>query len=229
MRSNTSRLQTTMYEHEREQEETQEDLLSASFERSATAVRRSFGRFEGDIVRPTVRYVLVSFMEHPIRSAFLATYAALSALPILSFAGFSVFVFSSFVFLALCAALLAWFSVVLFLGFWLGCTLVFLFFLSIPITAGALGAYLLLRFAFIARREGAVGPALSQWAREAKGQFYNTPPAEDKEDGRTEPLMVGSVVLDAPQGEKGPETEVEDAAQTDALSPAESVKVEGSP
>ncbi|KAI0357845.1 hypothetical protein OH77DRAFT_1398155 [Trametes cingulata] len=225
-----------------ENEETQEDLLSAYFEKSATAVRTSFGRFERELARPTVRYVLVSFKEHPIRSTFLATYATLSALPLLSFIGFSIFVFSSFVFFALCTAILAALFVVLFFGFWLACILLFLLILSIPITASTLSTYLALRFVLLARQEGSARTALSQWAQETKGQFYKQPLKDEEEDGKpefgeqhageseAETLVVGSIVLDTPTlgpVEKGTASEfANSAADPDGLAVVETVKVE---
>ncbi|KAI0654145.1 hypothetical protein C8Q70DRAFT_1058705 [Cubamyces menziesii] len=189
-----------------ESEETQDDLLSAYFEKSATAVRHSFGRFEKELVRPTVRYIIDSFQLHPIRSTLLTIYAALSALPILSFIGFTVFVFSSFIFLALCTALLAALVVMLFSGFWLACILVFLLFLSVPITASVLSVYLVLRLALISRQETSVRGAFVQWAKETKVRFIKGEEASGPEpNGSAEPhdesegetLVVGSVVLDA--------------------------------
>ncbi|KAI8989635.1 hypothetical protein BD414DRAFT_484757 [Trametes punicea] len=214
-----------------ETEETQEDLLSAYFEKSAAAVRHSFGRFERGLVRPTVRYVLESFQKYPIRSTFLATYATLSALPVLSFIGLSVFLFSSFIFFALCSAILAALSVVLFCGFWFACLLAFFLFLSIPITASILSTYILLRFAFIAKQESSVRSAVSQWAKETKGQFLKRDPGE-KVDGDVqresegETLMVGSIVLDTltPSGK----AQNGAARELDALSAAESLRVEES-
>ncbi|KAI0643917.1 hypothetical protein C8Q79DRAFT_1012461 [Trametes meyenii] len=185
-----------------EGEDAQEDPLAAYFEKSATAVRHSFGRFERELARPTVRYVLESFKEHPIRSTFLANYAVLSVLPILSFLGFSIFVFSSLVFFALSAAILASSAIVLFIGFWLTCTLIFLLLLSIPLTASTLSTYLLLRLVFIARRERFARATISQWAQETKGQFYKAaPPVEEEEkppvESEGETLIVGSITLDA--------------------------------
>ncbi|KAI0822377.1 hypothetical protein BC628DRAFT_1364586 [Trametes gibbosa] len=177
-------------------EDSSEDLLSAYFEKSATAVRRSFSRFERDLARPTVRYLLAAFKHRPIRSTFLAIYAALSALPILSFIGLSVFIFSSFAFFALSIALLSAVAVVLFSGFWLGCALLFLFLLAIPLTAGALGTYLLLRFVFFARQEGSARQALTQWAQEAKVQFVKRSPEHPAPASQADTLVIGSVTLD---------------------------------
>ncbi|KAI9056286.1 hypothetical protein FKP32DRAFT_1599009 [Trametes sanguinea] len=191
-------------------EDTQDDLLSAYFEKSATAVRHSFGRFEQGLLRPTVRYILESFEKHPLRSTFLATYATLSALPVLSFIGLSIFIFSSFIFFALSGAVLAAFCVVLFCGFWLTCIILFLFIISIPIATGVLLTFLLLRLAFVAKQEGAVRPALSRWMQETKSQFVTSQPSEEKANGdahrdnEAETLVVGTVVLDeaTPVGEK---------------------------
>ncbi|KAI0364525.1 hypothetical protein BV20DRAFT_974368 [Pilatotrama ljubarskyi] len=229
-----------------ENEETQEDLLSAYFEKSATAVRRSFGRFERELARPTVRYVLASFKEHPIRSTFLAAYAALSALPILSFIGFSIFIFSSFVFFALCTAILSALSVVLFFGFWLACILLFLLVLSVPITASTLSTYLALRFIFFARRQGSARSALSRWARETKGHLYKRPPPDEEyddiedetpgskeqqhpADSEAETLVVGSIVLDTPTlgpGENKIAHVYANSSEPDGLAAAETVRTE---
>ncbi|KAL1939448.1 hypothetical protein VTO73DRAFT_10004 [Trametes versicolor] len=221
-----------MYDNERE--DAQEDLLSVYFEKSATAVRHSFGRFEKDLARPTVRYVLTSFQQHPIRSTYLTTYAALSALPLLSFIAISIFVCSTLVFLALCAALLAGSAVVLFCGLWLGCTLAFLGLLAIPLTAGTLLTYLFLRFAFIVRQEGSPRTALSQWAQETKGQFIRRPLGEDNvaqpgAESAPEPvkLVVGSIVLDGSTPTR--EDKKADFVQSDGFLAEEAVKVEGSP
>ncbi|KAH9886223.1 hypothetical protein C8Q73DRAFT_839962 [Cubamyces lactineus] len=222
-----------------ETEETQEDLLSAYFEKSATAVRHSFGRIEKELVRPAVRYIIDSFQLHPIRSTLLTIYAALSALPILSFVGFTVFVFSSFIFLALCIALLAALLVTLFSGFWLACILVFLLFLSIPITASVLSLYLFLRLAFISRQESSVRGALSRWAKETKGQFIkgeetveaaDAEPrvdAEHHDESEAETLVVGSIVLKASSPES---IAKEDAAtaSTDGMNHTQDAKPEAS-
>ncbi|OSC96488.1 hypothetical protein PYCCODRAFT_1400290 [Trametes coccinea BRFM310] len=183
-------------------EETQDDLLYVYFDKSASVVRHSVGRFEQGFVRPTTRYIVDSFAQHPIRSTFLATYATLSALPVLSFIGLSIFIFSTFIFFALSAAVLAALSVVLFLGFWFACTLCFILLLSIPIAAGVFIAYLLLRFAFLAKQEGSVRSALSPWAQETKSRFYKRHTAEEQLNGDArresdgETLVVGSIVLD---------------------------------
>ncbi len=114
-------------------------------------------------------------------------------------------------------------------GLWLGCTLAVLGLLAIPLTAGTVLAYLFLRFAFIARREGSPRAALSQWAQETKGQFIKRP-LEGDDDGQPEAvtLVVGSIVLDGstPMGEDKRE---EDSVQPDGILTEEVVKVEGSP
>lgn len=140
--------------------------------------------------------------------------------------GFSIFIFSSFAFFALSVAILATVAVVLFAGaspsplllpilaeyhlmsvttgFLLACALTFLFLLAIPLTAGTLGTYLLLRFVFFARREGSARQALGQWAQETKGLFVKTLPEEDPSPKTEHPastsqadtLVVGSLVLD---------------------------------
>ncbi|CDO76541.1 hypothetical protein BN946_scf184395.g3 [Trametes cinnabarina] len=193
----TSLPSTTMYDNE----DTQDDVLSAYFDKSASVVRHSFGRFEQGLVRPTARYVVESFARYPLRSTFLATYATLSALPVLSFLGFSIFIFSSSIFFALSAAILTALSVVLFLGFWVACTLVLLLFLSIPIAVGVFITYLLLRFAFIARKEGSVRSALSPWAQETKGlvkrgKHGEQPNGDAHAESEAETLVIGSVVLE---------------------------------
>lgn len=119
-------------------------------------------------------------------------------------------------------------------GLWLGCTLAFLGLLAIPLTAGTVLTYLLLRFAFIVRQEGSPRVALSQWARETKGQFVKRPLEADNSarlgaESAPEPvtLVVGSIVLDGstPTGED----KKEDSMQSDGFLAEEAVKVEGSP
>lgn len=166
----------------------------------------------------------------------------------------SIFVCSTLVFLALCAALLAGSAVVLFCGtsllspyslnaiqhgpitpgLWLGCTLAFLGLLAIPLTAGTVLTYLLLRFAFIVRQEGSPRIALSHWAQETKGQFIRRPLDEDNvaqpgAESAPEPvtLVVGSIVLDGSTPTR--EDKKEDSVQSDGFLAEEAVKVEGSP
>lgn len=121
------------------------------------------------------------------------------------------------------------------LGLWLGCTLAFLGLLAIPLTAGTVLTYLLLRFAFIVRQEGSPRIALSQWAQETKGQFIRRPLEEDNvaqpgAESAPEPvtLVVGSIVLDGSTPTREDKKE-EDSVQTDDFLTEEAVKVEGSP
>ncbi|KAI0634050.1 hypothetical protein C8Q77DRAFT_1109608 [Trametes polyzona] len=221
-----------MYANEpaRAEEETQEDLLSAYFEKSATVVRQSFGRFERELARPTVRYVMDSYRDHPIHSTLLTIYAALSALPLLSFIGFAVFVFSSFTFFALSVAFLAGAAVVLFTGFWLACLLTLLFFLAIPLTASTLATYLLLRLVFITRQEGSVRAGLGQWVHETKTRFVlKQQPGAADQDPVTEDdtLIVGSIALEKLTATEGETKSVDAAAVLDGLSVGEEKKVEG--
>ncbi|KAI0767206.1 hypothetical protein C8Q74DRAFT_1278827 [Fomes fomentarius] len=157
-------------ENEVHAEEEDGDLLADYFEKSASAVRDSFGRFEQDVARPLVDYVLVSFRKRPIRSTFITFYLALSALPVLSFIGFSIFVFATFIFLGLATAIFGAAFAVGFFGFWLACTLIFFLFLSFNLTVSALATYLVVRFVLRARQDGA-RIALSALAQDARAQF----------------------------------------------------------
>ncbi|KAI0705530.1 hypothetical protein C8Q76DRAFT_751309 [Earliella scabrosa] len=154
----------------REAQDEDEDLLADYFEKSASAVRDSFGRFEQDVARPAIDYVLVSFRKRPIRSTFIAFYLALSALPVLSFVGFSMFIFATFIFLGLATAIFSASCAVGFFGFWLACTLIFFLFLSFNLTVSSLATYLLIRFVLRARQEGSRA-ALTALADDARAQF----------------------------------------------------------
>ncbi|TBU24300.1 hypothetical protein BD311DRAFT_702416 [Dichomitus squalens] len=136
-------------------EEGEEDLLADYFEKSASAVRQTFGRFEQDVVRPVLDYVSVAFHKRPIRSTFIAFYLALSILPVLSFIGFSVFIVATSIFVALAGAILFASSAISFFGFWLACTLIFFAFVSFNLTLSTLATYLFTQFAFRARTDGA--------------------------------------------------------------------------
>ncbi|KAI0753255.1 hypothetical protein C8Q80DRAFT_1151203 [Daedaleopsis nitida] len=143
-----------MIKHEYVPEEDEDDVLADYFEKSATAVRATFGRFEQDVARPVIDYLLSSYRTRPVVSTFAAIYITLSLLPILSFIGFSLFVFATFIFLGLATAVFSASCAVGFFGFWLVCMLIFFVFVSFNLTASALATYVLIRFVARARQDG---------------------------------------------------------------------------
>ncbi|OBZ66938.1 hypothetical protein A0H81_13265 [Grifola frondosa] len=158
-------------------DEADPDLLSY-FDKSAMVVHQSFQRFEQGYARPGMSLLVKSFQTRPVRSTFLAVFAILSLLPLLSFIGFSLFILASFVFFSLAGALLAASIVIMLSGVLLGCTLMILFFISIPLTAFALGAFIAFRLAVRVRSDG-YRAGVGGWAQETKNQFYRTAPEED--------------------------------------------------
>ncbi|PIL29233.1 hypothetical protein GSI_09282 [Ganoderma sinense ZZ0214-1] len=141
--------------HENEGEtEMEEDVLADYFEKSASAVRHTFARFEQDIARPAFNYLLTSFRTRPIRSTFIAFYLILSTLPVVSFIGFSIFIFATSVFLALATAVFFATSTIGFFGFWLAATLVLFLFVSLNLTLATLTTYLFAQLALRARTHG---------------------------------------------------------------------------
>jgi len=184
-------------------EQPEPDVLSSTFEKSARAVRHSFKRFETEYARPVAEGFLVESKDHPIRFTFLAIFATLGCLPVLSFLGLALFVYGSSVFIALAAALLFATSVVLFFGFFLAATLAVLFFTALFLTAAALGVYLALRFAVRVRNDGARA-GVTEWAQETKEHFLPSSSsstlgarsAEEEDGDRSEDtIVIGSVLL----------------------------------
>ncbi|KAH9937794.1 uncharacterized protein BXZ73DRAFT_100009 [Epithele typhae] len=148
----------------------EEDVLADYFEKSALAVRNSFERFEQGCARPVFNYILATFRRRPVRSTFAAVYIALSVLPVLSFIGFSVFVFATSIFVGVATAIVGAACAVGFFGFWLACLLGFFLFVSFNLTLTVITTYLFVRFVMRARDEGPRA-ALSNLAQETRAQF----------------------------------------------------------
>ncbi|RPD52905.1 hypothetical protein L226DRAFT_576655 [Lentinus tigrinus ALCF2SS1-7] len=209
----TSPIRKQHQERDAPADEREDDLLADYFERSASAVRNVFGRFEGDVARPLISYLLVSFRERPITSTFVATYVALSALPVLSFLGFSIFIFATFTFLALGVAILCASSVVGFVGFWLFCILLVFLLVAFILTLSVLITFILVRFLLHARQDGPRA-ALSELADDARTQYAlargrppGLGPEHDDTSVKEEPESeADSVVVVVPQTQdSGPE------------------------
>ncbi|RDX44543.1 hypothetical protein OH76DRAFT_1408958 [Lentinus brumalis] len=147
-----------------------DDLLADYFEKSALAVRHMFARFERNVARPLIHYLLISFRERPATSTFVATFVVLSALPVLSFIGFSIFVFAAFAFVALAAAFLSASSVVSVVALLLACILVLILVVASALTIGALSTFVVVRFFLRARQDGP-HIALSELADGARTQY----------------------------------------------------------
>jgi len=130
------------------------DQLHSYFERSAAAVTQTFDRLDKKYIQPGMTKATQSFVDSPIRSTFLAIFAALSFLPLLSFIGFSLFVLGACTFIALSVALVVSSAAIAFIGFWLAITLVALFLVSFFLTNTMIGAYLFLRYVTLVRANG---------------------------------------------------------------------------
>ncbi|KAH8101768.1 hypothetical protein BXZ70DRAFT_931849 [Cristinia sonorae] len=143
------------------------EKLHTYFERSAAAVTQSFDRLDRNFIQPGITLVAVSFVERPIRTAFLSTFAALSLLPVLSFVGFSIFAVGACTFFALAAALVVSSAAIAFVGFWLGVTLTILLFVSLFLTSAVISTYLFFRYVTLVRTDGPRDGSV-QWAREVR-------------------------------------------------------------
>ncbi|KAH9830625.1 uncharacterized protein C8Q71DRAFT_885978 [Rhodofomes roseus] len=155
---------------------TEDDDLTSYFDKSATTVRDTLQRLENDVTRPVVENLLNAFRQHPIRSTYLIIFVALSMLPALSFIGFSLFVFTTFICAALTAALVTAMAIVALFGtyirhciLFLG-TLFLLFGVSLFLTTAILGVYLLVRLALLTYDAGPRAGVV-QWAHESRKQL----------------------------------------------------------
>ncbi|KAL6306923.1 hypothetical protein BKA93DRAFT_926862 [Sparassis latifolia] len=168
-----------------DQEQTDQDLLSY-FDKSASAVRQSFKHFEQEYARPALNYFLEFSRSRPILATFLGVFSTFSVLPVLSFLGFSLFVFASCIFFSLAGALFVATTIVLLSGLLLVGTLTILFFLSLFLTACAMGIYLSLRFAVLINKDGP-RTGVPEWYQETKKSLLASQPGEDADASGHQP------------------------------------------
>ncbi|EMD37073.1 hypothetical protein CERSUDRAFT_114969 [Gelatoporia subvermispora B] len=164
--------------------QSRQERLSTYFEKSATVVLQSAKSFEQVYARPWIDKLAASFQRRPIRSAFLSMLFALSILPILSFVGFSLFIFASCVFVGLTGAVVVSTVVILALSAPFVAILMMLFCISLFLTGSGLGAYLLFRLLVMVRDNGARA-GVAGWAQETKTRI-RSPPEQPSEESRNQ-------------------------------------------
>ncbi|KAG6334892.1 hypothetical protein ID866_4201 [Astraeus odoratus] len=162
-------------------------------------VRRYADIIEHRYARPALDAAIEHFKEKPITMTFIALFAALAALPIMSFVGVSVFAISSIVFVATACAVVACLvaeSIIVSLGI---CTLFSLALVAIFLTTFVFSMYSMLRFILLVRARG--GSGAMEWALETREHFLPARP-EYESDG-------SAIVNDRPNSEHT--NKVEDA------------------
>ncbi|OCH92782.1 hypothetical protein OBBRIDRAFT_824525 [Obba rivulosa] len=171
-----------------EQEQIRRESLSTYFQKSATVVRESAKRFEHEYARPGMNMLLTAYERHPVRSSFLGVLFALSILPTLAFIGFSLFVFTTCIFIALTGAIIVSAAVVLACSVPFVAILVVLLCFSLFMTGSGIGAYLFFRLLVLVRNDGARA-GIAGWTRETKTRIRSPasqPQQQVKEDTNEE-------------------------------------------
>ncbi|KAF7292991.1 hypothetical protein MIND_01198400 [Mycena indigotica] len=148
---------------------TVKEHLATSFDKSASAVRAYTDQFEKDYARPALHSATTYFEEFPITSTFVAVFASLSFVPVVTFLVFSLFFVLSIAVVALSSALLLTSTVVLFFLSILLLSLCVTFFFAGCITLTLLSTYVTYRLLILVRADGREG--VSTWAAETKSRF----------------------------------------------------------
>lgn len=146
-------------------------------------VRRYADVIERRYARPALEISAEKFKERPIMMTFLAIFAALSALPVLSFVGISIFVISSLVFFATATTILACFvteSIIVCIAI---CALGSLVIVAIFATMFFITIYSMLRFILLVRTGG--GSGAMEWAFETRQHLLGKRREDHEYDGST--------------------------------------------
>ncbi|KAF8556625.1 hypothetical protein OG21DRAFT_1436821 [Imleria badia] len=163
-----------------------EESLSSYFQRSATIVRQ-YADLQ-DYVQPFLRYASLKFKEKPITMTFISVFASLSALPVLSFVGLTIFTFSSIAFLALVSAAIAFISIEVVLVASLVFMLWSLLIVASFITTIVVFVYWTTRLGVLVTYEGPSG--VSDWAHETRQHFFYARRRETTEDFDESAVLV---------------------------------------
>ncbi|KAG6380190.1 hypothetical protein JVT61DRAFT_8281 [Boletus reticuloceps] len=161
-----------------------EENLSGYFQRSATTVRQ----IERDYARPVSRYASLKFKENPIKMTFLSIFAGLSALPLLSFIGLTVFTFSSLVFLAVISSAIVFIIVEAVFVVCLVFMLWSLFIVACFTTVIAVFVYWTTRLGVLVTYEGPSG--VTDWAHETQRRFFYPKRREATEESDESAVLV---------------------------------------
>ncbi|KAG8216060.1 hypothetical protein J3R82DRAFT_8060 [Butyriboletus roseoflavus] len=165
-----------------------EESLSSYFQRSTTIVRQYADMIEQDYAQPILNYASLKFKEKPITVIFLSVFASLSALPLLSFVGLTVFIFSSIVFLALISAAIAFITVEAVLVACLVFMLWSVFIAASFITTIVVFVYWTTRLGVLVTYEGPSG--VTDWAYETRQHFFHPNRREATEESDESAVLV---------------------------------------
>ncbi|PPQ63013.1 hypothetical protein CVT24_006119 [Panaeolus cyanescens] len=146
--------------------------LNTQFDENVSFVRRYAGRVEKEIVSPAFQYGQSAFENRPLSTLLLGIFLTLSVIPILLFALAVICTTVSLISVAVGAALLASFAISL--GFFsiLATTLTGTIFVSLLLTLGIVGIFLLSKLLYLAWSDGPEG--VHKWFYQTKQQFMHT-------------------------------------------------------
>ncbi|KAF8842851.1 hypothetical protein BDN67DRAFT_965296 [Paxillus ammoniavirescens] len=165
-----------------------QENLAGYFQRSVTIVRQYADLIEHKYARPALRHISWRFQMNPVTMTFLAIFCSLSALPLLSFIGLSVFAISSIASLALMSAAIALIIIEAILLACLAFTLWSLSIFAIFATTFIGFAYLLVRLGVLVSSEGRSG--VKEWACETRQHFSRAKSLETNEGSDESTVLV---------------------------------------
>ncbi|TRM67042.1 hypothetical protein BD626DRAFT_426787 [Schizophyllum amplum] len=141
-----------------------QEQLESTFDRSASAVRSYAHKFEHSYGRQALDSGASFYNEHPALFAVVAVFLTLSLLPIATFIGFSLFIITSILLIALGCAACVIIAVELFLLFILISVLIIVAVFTFFVITSAAFTFAAFRLCQLAYRQGAAG--LYQWINE---------------------------------------------------------------
>ncbi|KIK93627.1 hypothetical protein PAXRUDRAFT_828787 [Paxillus rubicundulus Ve08.2h10] len=165
-----------------------QENLASYFQRSVTTVRQYADLIEHNYARPALYHIAWRFQMNPITMTFLSIFCSLSALPLLSFIGLSVFAISSIASLAFISAAIALIIVEAILLACLAFTLWSLSIFAIFVTTFIGFAYLLVRLGVLVSSEGRFG--VKEWVYETRQHFSRSKSSEANEGSDGSPVLV---------------------------------------
>ncbi|TDL14996.1 hypothetical protein BD410DRAFT_796805 [Rickenella mellea] len=153
-----------------------QDGLSSYFDRTAVTVRSRFRQIEENYIAPSVDVAKQFFYESPVTATAIGIFSSLSFLPVTAFIGFSIFIFASFIFLALAAAITAALTIVSVVAIALLMNLTVAMLATFLLTSMAIGIYLFARLVTLLRSNDTLQAGAVQWGQETKGHISSRIP-----------------------------------------------------
>ncbi|KAG9307966.1 hypothetical protein JVU11DRAFT_12772 [Chiua virens] len=180
-----------VHENQPEEHPGMEERLSTYFDKSVTIVRQYADLIEQDYAQPVLRYASLKFKEKPVTMTFLSIFAGLSALPLLSFVGLTVFALSSIIFLAFISAAIAFLTIEAILVVCLVFTLWSLFVTASFTTAVVGFVYCTTRLGMLIAHQGPSG--VTDWADETRQYIFYARKREATDDSDESAVLVDGV------------------------------------